>query len=152
MVGIEIPDLMRLKDSAVNADRLLREDLVSFAINILMERVNEEARGQNDSFEVAAIKFGLGASLEVARNLPLFDPKNPVLRDVSRHATGVMNLRATKVEEIRKKGEERSKEIEALGTEEIFRLLERLKNEQVMHVLDTNWTEREPKDTFKPFD
>ncbi len=142
MVGIEISDLERLTDSAVKADRLLREDLVKFAKEVLMERVNEEARGENDSFEVAAIKLGLDVGLEVARSLSILDPKDAVLKDVSRHATGVMNLRAAKAEEIRKRGEERSKEIEALGTEEIFRLVERLKNEPVMHVLNTDWAER----------
>ncbi len=150
MVGIEISDLMRLTESAVNADRLLREDLVNFAKKVLMERANEEAKGENDSMEITTVKLGIDAAFTLASNLTLLDPKNPVLRGVSREAIGVMNERAGKDQEMRKRAEERSREIDVLNTEEIFRLLEKLKNDRVKYVLDMNWTEREPKDTFKP--
>ena len=150
MVGIEISDLMRLTESAVNADRLLREDLVNFAKKVLMERVNEEAKGENDSMEVTTIKLGIDAAFTLASNLALLDPKNPVLRGVSREAIGVMNERAGKDQEMRKRAEQRSREIDVLNTEEIFRLLEKLKNDRVKYVLDMNWTEGESKDNFKP--
>ena len=135
-------ELRKLRESAMNADRAFHTDLANYAKHFLIEKAAREAKGTGNFPEGIAVKIGSDLLMGVARLSPLLDPKNPTYRSLSRGAEEEEKKRTRKEEEIRARAEARSREIDALDTDEIFHLFDLLMKLPIGELLGTDWHTR----------
>lgn len=135
-------ELRRLREGSIDADRAFHTDLANYAKHFLIEKAAREAKGTGNFPEAIAVEIGSTIFRGAARLSPLLNPKNPYLWRLSKGAEEVEKKRTRKEEEIKARAEARSREIDALDSDEIFHLFDLLMKLPIGELLETDWHTR----------